>query len=322
MHLNLLITMDAWTDKVDIIGERAIDSYKYFYKNDSGINQKSLQRDYIYYGITPQNQQGSLNRSVSEYISFIEVNPRVYFQISDQWGTGLRSDDPYITTSYTEQKKVGLSEDDLLNRMWSRGFYDFEFHVTKSNSEKPNIVYVPLSPEQIWDFNIEHRRQHGSFWRRSKNFYRIDPWRFTSKKVWLKDLKFEPSIGSWDLSEESLYRYVDIYEVDDAGNMETIETTHETTRVKNEKFKKKVKVGVGLDKDIKADGDVSVSVSVDNSNAVKEVRTILVKRKETSDYLGSVKMYFYDPIIERRSGREYEVKTYSTGKINFGITAK
>jgi len=313
----------AWATNRNIIGERAIDAYKYFYKNDSGINQKALQRDYIYYGITPQNQQGSLNRSVSEYISFIEVNPAVYYQISDQTGTGLSTDDPYIWAWETDQERRGLEHWELVNRMWSRGSYEFEFLLTKSTKDTPDKFEVPIFPDQIWNFNIGHWRKHGSFWRRSKNFYWINPQNFTSKQVWLKDLlNLEIPLGRWDISKESLYRYIDVYEKDEEGIMKNITTTYETDRVTGEKFKKNVKVGMGLEKDVKINGDVSISISVDNTNTVKEVKTISVEKREKSDFLGRIEVYFYDPVIIGKSGNQYEFKTYSTGKINIGLTVK
>jgi len=310
--------LSAWTNNANGIGRRAIDAYKYFYKDDGSINQKALQRDYIYYGITPQNQQGSLNRSVSEYISFIEVNPSAYYRISDQ-RTGHASDDPYITHGYVEQRKTGLDFWEQVDRMWKYGSYDFEFRITTSTSDEPIVVNIPLRPDQIWNFNVRHERQHGSFWRKSRNFYWIDPSKFTSKRVWLNDLGYEVSFGKWDLSVESLYRYVDIYELDDEGINTKTTTTYESVRVKDNKFSGDMKIGVGLEK-VKVDGGTSVSIS--GSNTIRETKTVVAERREKSDHLGHFPIYFYDPIIENKSGDWYEMKTYKIGSINFGISVK
>jgi len=35
-----------------------------------------------------------------------------------------------------------------------------------------------------------------------------------------------------------------------------------------------------------------------------------------------VSIYFYDPIIEGKSGSQYQMKIYNTGNVLFGVTAK
>jgi len=308
-------TFSAWTGNV---GQRAKDAYNYFYKDDGSINQKAFQRDYIYYGITPQNQKGSLNRSVSEYISFIEVNPRVYYQISDQRDTGNINDDPYLRMTYTDEEKRELGYWEMVHRMWSYGSYNFEFQITTSVSNEPIKINIPLDPHKIWYFNHHHERRHGSFWRRSKNFYWMNPIYFTAKRVWLEDQDI--SFGKWDLSEESLYRFVDIYEIDDVGIKKTVTTSYESVRVKSTQFDGDVKTTIGLTKNVKA--DIGGSVSISGSNTVRETKTVTIEKNEASDHLGRVKIYFYDPIIEGKSGDQYKIHYYNTGSVKFGISVK
>lgn len=64
-----------------------------------------------------------------------------------------------------------------------------------------------------------------------------------------------------------------------------------------------------------------VSTEVNSTNTTKETRTATVVRKEASDNLGSVRIYFYDPIIEAKlSSSEYRMRTYNTGHVTFGIS--
>lgn len=95
-----------------LVGNKAITAFNYFYNDGSGVNSMALQRDYIYYGITPQSKSGSLNYSTSEYISFIEVNPTTYFTIADQVNTGSMNDDPYIKANSTSRKKRDFTQED------------------------------------------------------------------------------------------------------------------------------------------------------------------------------------------------------------------
>ena len=88
-----------------------------FNKDDNSNNQIAYQRDNIYYGITPSNQQGALNRSVTEYLSYMMVDKSAYFKISDQ-NANLSNDDPMIKNSSTSEKKHALTDDELYSRLW------------------------------------------------------------------------------------------------------------------------------------------------------------------------------------------------------------
>lgn len=145
-----------------IVGKKAIDAFSYFNKDDGSINQKAFQRDYIYYGITPQNQTGNLNRSVSEYISFIQVDANSYFNIANEPGTKDYYGDPKISNHTVTQEKRGLSEEELLDRMWTKGSYNFKFEILTSTQEQSQVVYVPLKPNELWDFNISHSYRHST----------------------------------------------------------------------------------------------------------------------------------------------------------------
>ena len=302
-------------------GEKAISAYNYFNKDDGSDYQIAFQRDYIYYGITPENKSGSLNRSVSEYIGFLEINPRTYFKISDQIGTNSTNDDPYIKETETTQKKRELSEDELLDRMWTKGAYDFRFEIVTSTNQHPQIVYIPLKPNEIWNFNIKHDREHATMFRHSKNTYKIDPNKFTSKTVYLGANKI--SFGKWDLSEESIYRYVNILEEDESVE-KTYTNTYESTRVHTNKFNGDVKLELGLGESDKISGGASGEVT--NSNTIRENRTVTIIRKEKSDELGSIRIYFYDPIIRKKyksiMSERYIMHTYNTGHVTFGITTQ
>ena len=91
------------------------------------------------------------------------------------------------------------------------------------------------------------------------------------------------------------------------------------TNVNSSKFNGDVKLELGLGKSSKLTTDVSVEAS--STNTTKETRTVSVVRQQGSDNLGSVRIYFYDPIIETKiSSMEYKVRTYNTGHVVFGIS--
>lgn len=292
------------------VGSKAVAAYKFFYKDDSSVNSKAFQRDYIYYGITPSNGNGSLNRSATEYISFLEINPSSYFIISDQ-KTGQSYDDPRISNTTVERKKKGYSTDQLIDRMWTKGAFNFRIEIISSNSAQPVVVYVPLRPDEIWNFNISTSYRHGTWFRKKKYTYRIDPNKFTVKRVNLSSQRI--SFGKWDLSEEALFRFINFWEEDKSAKY-TYSTSHEMTRMTTVKVDGSVKFGLGTK------GEGSVDAGVTNSSTVTEKRQFSMERQEEDDALGTTKVYFYDPIIESKVGNNYLVHTYSTGIVTFGLS--
>ncbi|RXQ91524.1 hypothetical protein EO244_12300 [Ancylomarina salipaludis] len=302
---------------ITIVGGKALEAYNYFNKDDGSIYQKAFQRDYVYYGITPLNQTGSLNRSVSEYLSFIEINPKTYFRVANQTSTGTNSDDPVIKDYTTSQEKRTLSSEELLDRMWTKGAYEFRFEVITSKNQHPQIIYVPFKPNEIWNFNITHTYEHSTFFRHSKNTYKIDPNNFTSKPVYLG--ADEISLGSWHLSEESLYRYINIVEEDESVNI-TSTKTYEFSHVLTCKFNGDYKLEVGVGKAKVSEG---ISAEVTSTNTTKESKTVVTVRKEGSDALGSIKIYYYNPIVDQRfTYQACSMPIYNTGYVKFGLTVK
>lgn len=296
------------------VGAKAIAAYGYFYKDDASKNSRALQRDYIYYGITPANANGTLNRSVSEYISFIEVSPNAYFNISDQ-KVNENYDDPRITNTVVERKKKGYTEAELIDRMWTKGAYNFRIEIISANSSQPIIVYVPLRPDQLWDFHIDCEYRHGTWFRKKKYTYTINPNKFTSKRVDL--ISQQISFGKWDLSEEALFRYVNILEEDKSAKY-TYSVTHEMTKMTSAKISGSVKFGLGTK--TSASGEIGTEIST--STTKTESKTFSYERQEEDDNLGMTKIYFYDPIIESKSGNNYLVHTYDTGVVKFGLAVK
>jgi hypothetical protein len=300
------------TTDFSVVGQRTIDAFKYFYKYDGSINQMAHQRDYVYYGITPQDPKGIFNADISEYLAFIEVNPNAYFIFSDQRASSLTNGDPYIQAYSTSQKKRRLTEREQLDRLWTRGAYNFRFEIYCSDKDKPRVGYVPLRPDEIWNFNIQHVRQHPKLFRRSKNTYKINPSSFTSKKVFLGETV---PLGNWDISKEALKRKIRIYEEDESEEM-TESYWFDFPHAPQQNFEGNCKVGVGL-QTLSTESKYPVTTEF-----VK--KTITVTRPKASDHLGDLVIYFYDPIVEHVSTVDNTcvMRTYNSGCVELGITAR
>lgn len=107
---------------------------------------------------------------------------------------------------------------------------------------------------------------------------------------------------------------------EDESDVKTTSYQYEVVNVLSTKFNGDVKLELGLGESKKLGANVGVEAT--SSNTKKEIRTATITRKEESDNLGSVKIYFYDPIIESKtSATQYQVRTYNTGNVKFGISA-
>ena len=318
---NLRAVTRGSLESVSVVGEKAIKAYSYFYKDDGSNQSKALQRDYIYYGMTPTSQKGNLNQSVSEYMSFIEIDPVAYFKISDNIPSEnkkLQKDDPELKKKEVSRKKRDFTTEELINEFWTEGCYNLKIEVIRSTSNVPTVKYLALLPEDIWNFNLDRTYRHSTALRHSKYTYRIDPRKFTAKRYYLASNFI--SFGKWDLSNESLSRDI-IFTETDPGDTYSDKYEYETQTVKRTKVNGDVKIGIGLN-DGKSNITTDVGVENETTTTKKVTKVISVTRTNYDDPLGDVSIYFYDPIIEGKSGSQYQMKIYNTGNVLFGVTAK
>lgn len=301
-----------------VLGSRAITAYSYFNGNGDGLNQKAFQRDYIYYGITPEKTSGTLVKSVSEYLCYLKVPVSAYFTISDEKeNENSVYGDPYVKQNSYSKKGGRPTESDVINNLWQRGAYNFKVEIITSTESSAVEAYIPLTPEQLWKFNIKESHKHSTWFHRSRHTYTIDPKDFTANDVFLA----EPiDLGKWHIGEESVFRYVRISE-EDTGTEVTTEETFDMSNAKSSNVTGEVKVSVGM-----TDVTTNISTSAVNSSTTeKNTKVIKTKKVQDSDNLGTVRIYFYDPIIDSKSKSKsapYNLHTYNTGSVMFGITAK
>lgn len=295
------------------ISQRAINAYSFFNQHDGSNRQIALQRDYIYYGLTPTNSQGQLNRSVYEYINHIEVDPKAYFKMADEKEnpeTAPNGHDPYVKKEHLRKEKGGYSWPDLLRNFWTSGAYEIRLEIYSSGNKSPEIRYIPVRPEEIWDFHIKHEYKHKTWFRHSVHYYSIYPDKFTVKPYYLAPGACP--IGNWDLSNESLTKKIIFSEEDNSGKEIIAEVGFEDVRATTKKVSGDVKFGLGI-------FNIGIGTDITSTNTTKKISKLTVSRKEKSDDLGNVEIKFYDPIIERRTSQGYDVKTYSTGFIKFSL---
>ena len=292
-------------------------AYEYFHSDDNDNCQKAFQRDYLYYGMTPNSEKGKFNYNTSEYISYIRVNPNAYFNITDRLvGEELIDPtDPYVRSHDETSYSNPLSNEELINRMWTQGSYNFRFEVITSNKTTPSVYYIPLKPSEIWDFHIQLTDyRHSTWFRKARYTYRMIPNNFTSKLVSLDEDLI--SFGKWDLSKEGAVRYISVFE-DDPLTYEEVTQTYEFNTTN--KVNGNIKVNFGISDSIKAEAGLSGEHSTNNKKTVE----VHFKRAVESDPLGKeIEVHYDDPLIESIKGNVVTRRTYNTGSIEFCITVK
>lgn len=264
-------------DNSSVVGSKAVEAF-----NISKTNETSEipQRDYIYYGVTPEDTTRTYNAEVNEYISFIEIEPKAYYKLSDY--TNSRNNMPHISRGVDNNTTSWSASAKSATFLWTAGIYDFKVALTTLISETPTIQHIFLRPSDIWDFNIDSTSVRTKAFSHNKRTYKIDPDKFTAKRVDLTSRKI--ALTPWTPEERNLERKISFTEEDD--NIETVDTC------------------------------------VVENDVTHDKETIVIKRQNTSDELGTIPLYFYDRIIEgKESDKKYILHWYNTGIVSFGITA-
>lgn len=284
-----------------------LESFKYFYSDSDISKLKAYQRDYIYYGIKSKDDKGYLNQNAKDYLNYFEVNPKAYFSFTlDADSKG----NPRIQENVVTQRRTGLSTDELINRMWTKGAFEFRFNIVNGDNVLPSTVKIPLLPSELWDFNIDHSRKNGTFFRRSKNTYKIDPNKFTSKIIYLdRKIPFD----KWDIKDNTIIKYVSVFE-ENRGVEKAVDDsyTFETT-VEGKFTASGSKIGLGASATLDLGGEIT------KTNKKTVTKSIKKTYKVGDEVLANnYKIYFYDPVVVSK-GNKVGLYVYDTGIIKFSV---
>lgn len=297
----------------NLIGDKALKAFEYFCKTDESCNSQKLQRDYIYYGITPDNETGQINYGVSEYLGFLEVDPKAFFSVKSEWADKDRPGNALeIIKAPVSGKGKSFTKEYLVSKIWSQGVFTFRFEVFNSTNSAPLVSIVNLYPEDLWDFNLIKKYGHGTLLSRSKSTYKIDPEQFTAKRVDLGSREISLG-GKWDLSQEALERYISVFE-ENPGKKREYRSIYKMSYLNPAKINGAIKYGLGTNTEAYPVFEPEASTEL--------MKTFNVYRSEDDDILGNVKVCFYDPLLLGKTDDGYIVQSYNTGVVNFGIMVK
>lgn len=243
----------------------------------------SLQRDNIYYGMTPTQTEGIFNSSIDEYIYRFQIDPAAYYSITDP--------------------------NETIHKLWSDGY--FEIHIQAFTGKKnrkeltENQYTLNIRPADLFDATTTEWQKRRAEFGKSDYYCKIDPDKLERKWVYPCDLGYGLRLPKWDLSTQPIERDFTISELDAGETYETTES-YPTTYIRNFKSEGGWNVKVGLGYDAIASAPTSSSVKITKS--------------KTSNQLGTLLFYFYDSIIiEENPSKGYRPKNVSNGTVTMTL---
>lgn len=273
----------------DYISGTLKDAYKTFNREDASNYSQAYQRDFAYYGMTPDGTGGEFDANVKEYISYIEVNPDIYHRISDD-------------------------NNERFDMVWTGNTYTFKFMVAKSTDNNTMVLRANLRPDDIWDFDINDANVRGAAFNSSKHVYTVNTYKLKAKRYYF--LSDEMSLGSWNLADEAVSRYFDIEEEDESNLLDNV-LNFSWKRLSPACFNGDRKLVLGAGTNIKNGLGYEANIITD----LIDGNTIVSKPiSDKSNMLGSLMMYYTDPLVKSiANDGTYLLHEYNTGCITFAI---
>jgi len=295
-------------------------------------NKQSIDRDYIYYGLNnskPTN--GTLNTNARESLYAFKVNPQVYSQISDQENDARLNNRPdnndhSADNGTTSQKKAELSNEEVLNNIWTNGNFEIFFKVYVGNKDSNNsctkTMAYSVSGKQLFQVATFHvHKEHKTAFRHSKYTYTINTSDLRSKWVYTNQLEENNNnivfAQPWDISNYSLTINMEAYEHDE---QQTIETTNTYTNEYTVKQDFSTETSTTVDKTT-----FGVKSTIGYSSTTSKSETVKTTTTKGDDMLGTVSYSYYDPIIVSDSEKDtkgYKIFTPSSGNMTVMILPK
>jgi hypothetical protein len=310
--------------------EAAPDSYPYAkeeeldplviaaYNEFNTLDNRTYQRDNVYYGITKDNATGRLRPNIQEQLFMFRVSSSAYNIISDEEGK-----DPKLNPNKFGPGKghSGWNNGQILGEIWKDGAFEFVFKIFHTNgiNSQPSEFEKRVSVEAnklfaLRKIHVDYvngtafRRRHWQY--STKSDFLESRWVKIGKDTGLIDAAYY-YLSPWELFEGSSVRYIGVFEADAAG---TREETFRWTNEFSQTFDVNGEVSAGAEGGVK--GSIKVGYGV-NTKKTQEA-SITTKVEIGSEKMGDVDFRYNDPIIlsdsEKRT-KGYRLNAISTGEV-------
>lgn len=281
-------------------------------------SNSSCQRDYIYYGMTPQKTEGQLDRTIDEYLYRFQIAPAAYYSIADDKAGDIKND-PYVPGGSISHKITELPKDEIIRRLWTEGNYEFEFRIFTGTKKDDNVgaqsLVFNVTPKDLWEINITTHRRHPTGFRHTKYTYSISPADMGRKWYYPRQFGYHPRINKWDISQQSMEKTIYVFEKDQSG---TIEKTVEVKKKYATNFKSSIDGSIKPGGEIF--GDIKIGLGFDTSSSTETTTTMKTTIQEKDDDLGNLELSFYSSIItEKIPGKGYRLKDITNGTVTITV---
>lgn len=257
------------------------------------------QRASIYY---PSGE--TLDNTVNEQLLRFRISKGAYSLIADS-GSDPRISGRHVDT-YAQRD---ASIDEVIAGCWTQGNFTFVFEVhspmQNGSTDVTRLVYN-VGPKQLFMMNPDRERRHPTWFRKTRYRYRIHANALTPRWVYparLLSVSSTRIYGSWDVSEQSLSKKIFVSEFDEQETVTRTETMS-SEFLAGANASAEFKLGIF---------NLKLGGKVDNKKSKSVSYTITTQTG--ADNMGSLSLFFYDPIIVSANGGKYELFNISNGTV-------
>lgn len=290
--------------KKEQLDPRCIEAY-----NLSKNNKDLIDREYIYYNLSPQNpSNGQLDPYMREKLYMFRVSPSKYSQIIDEQ---LGEDPKLKNDSY--YKKGHPSTEQIAKDLWTNGAFEIVIASFKGGDGLTETKPISVQGSDLFYISkFQVRYIHSTGFRHSKWWYSTKPEELKGKWVDLssKDIYLT---DTWDLTNSPLTYYIKVIEKDN-GSLKSVSESYTTSFV--------AKTDIGLNGGNK---NVKFNLGFSGQLTTQKTYTVTYQYKDENDDLGSVLLNFRDPVIVSDAvagSKGYQVYSLNTGAIDIVIAPK
>lgn len=286
--------------KKEQLDSRCIEAY-----NLAKNNRYLIDREYIYYNLSPQNpSNGKLDSHVREKLYMFRVSPSKYSQIIDEHS----KEDPKLENDVF-YKKWHPSTEQIAKDLWTNGAFEFVFLSYKGGNSLVKTKPISVKGSDLFYISKFHvRYKHHTAFRHSKWWYSTTPDDLKGKWVDLSSMDMYIA-DAWDLTNTPLSYYIKIIEKDN-GQLKTTTNSYTVSFVAKSEF--------GL-----SDGkEPKFNLGFSGQSTTQQTYTVSYQYKDEDDELGNILLNFKDPVIRSdkyATSKGYQVYSLNTGSIDLVI---
>ena len=264
------------------------------------------QRDYIYYGLTPDNNQGSLNTNFYERLYQIKISPTAKGVFDDPLGSTTTATDFKADTVRIVDRTDRLTNEEIAAASWGEG--SIELTITIYNGGIPIVKKLSIPFDVAFDVKQIELRTNINWLGavKSRTYYLVIPSDLdASESVVSKWIPVNYDLFNWDISKYPSEYFVEFYECDSATTTTTEKNfTHTFTYMTNYTINLQDPSGI-----------LKIGYSGGNSTTRDQQYSYSETHTRSDDNFGNFIVQYNDKIVLSQTTTSATIKTYNTGYI-------